>query len=116
MKKLFLVLLTPFVLSAYLRDPPWFKIVCPVAGWDDTTMTYTNLPADMGIYDPNTLSACMNGRVNNCGYWEGRMIDGNVFEFHISEYSTTRIHLRTKEVTNILDGESRTQQCTGHIY
>ena len=106
MKKLFLVLLTPFVLNAQFQDTPYFKIVCPVPGWDDTTMTYTNTGDDK--YGLTTLSACMKGRFNSCGYWKGVMISKNVFQFHTSEYSTTRINLRTKEETNILINKSKT--------
>ena len=111
MKKLFLVLLTPFVLNAQLHDAPYFKIVCPVPGWDDTTMTYTNTGDNK--YGLTTLSACMKGRVNNCGYWKGVMISKNVFQFHINEVSTTRLNLDTKQATNIDFGESSTQQCRG---
>ena len=113
MKKLFLVLLTPFVLNAQLQDAPYFKFVCPVTGWDDTTMTYTNTGDNkMGL---TTLSACMKGRINNCGYWEGVMISKNVFQFHTNNNLTTWLHLDTKEVTTISYGERSTQQCRGYI-
>ena len=113
MKKLFLVLLTPFVLNAQGYDAPYFKIVCPT-GWDDTTMTYTNTGDNkLGI---TSLSACMKGRVNSCGYWEGVMISKNVFQFFTGESRTTRINLDTKEVTSIFYEESSTEQCRGYTY
>ena len=115
MKKLFLVLLTPFVLNAQFQDAPYFKIVCPIPGWDDTTMTYTNTGDNkLGL---TTLSACLKGQVNSCGYWEGVMISKNEFQFFISpdNANATRINLATKEVTNIDFGESSTQQCRGAV-
>lgn len=112
MKKLFLVLLTPFVLNAQFQDTPYFKIVCDMShlGWKDTTMTYTNTGDNkLGL---TTLSVCLKGKFNNCGYWKGVMVAEDVFQFFTEGTDPTLINLRTKVVGNVEGGKlTNRQQC-----